>query len=156
LPLWLSGGWAIDAYEHAITRAHGDIDLTYPANAHEVFVSLLQTLGAGAIETNDYGFLTHAQGVLLDCEPCHWHHGHYEIEDTPPGSCPPAFAGSVAGVAVRCVSWEALLWDYLYFLEEAAPGEWQPKHHQDYQRILVALGTQRVEALKHQFADGER
>ncbi len=30
LPLWLHGGWAIDAKLNYITREHEDIDIAYP------------------------------------------------------------------------------------------------------------------------------
>ena len=79
LPVWLGGGWAIDARLGRITRAHDDLDLTYPAARHDEFVELIGTLGATVTGITGYGFLADRGGVLLDCEPAHWTGTAWEV-----------------------------------------------------------------------------
>lgn len=113
LPLWLESGWAIDARLGNITRQHSDIDLAFPAERRDEFLTILQTLGCGSIEFNDYGFLATLQGVLLDCEPCELQGDVYELDNLA-GSCPWEKQGRILNREVRCLSWEAIYWDYLY------------------------------------------
>jgi 2''-aminoglycoside nucleotidyltransferase len=49
LPLWLSGGWAIDARMGRITREHGDIDLAFPGERRTDLLALLRDVGGGSI-----------------------------------------------------------------------------------------------------------
>ncbi|WP_442933064.1 hypothetical protein, partial [Microcoleus sp. herbarium7] len=49
---------------------------------------LLQSIGGGAIEETDYGFLMTLDGVLIDCEPCVRVGENYELEGLPAGTCP--------------------------------------------------------------------
>ncbi len=49
LPLWLQGGWAIDARLGRITREHGDVDLAFPGERQAEFIGLLLALGGGMI-----------------------------------------------------------------------------------------------------------
>jgi 2''-aminoglycoside nucleotidyltransferase len=144
MPLWIGGGWAIDARLGRITREHEDIDVTYPAERHSEFVTLLQTLGGSVTEETDYGFLADVQGVLVDCEPAGWTGASYEIDDTPVGSCPDAQEGMLDGRRIRCTSWEAILWDYFYYLDEVPQSQWRKKDHQSYDLACTAYGIQRT------------
>jgi aminoglycoside 2''-adenylyltransferase len=71
-----------------ITRPHSDIDFAFPAERQAEFITLLQSVGCGRIDFNDYGFLVQVRGVLLDCEPCELRGKVYELEGYPSGSCP--------------------------------------------------------------------
>lgn len=147
MPLWLSGGWAIDARLGRITREHEDIDLTYPAERHDEFMVLLESLGGSVTEEMDYGFLADVQDVLVDCEPAVWTGTSYEIEDTPPGSCRDALEGVLDGRRIRCVSWEAILWDYFYYLDEVPQSQWRAKDRLSYDLACAAYGSRRTEDL---------
>jgi aminoglycoside 2''-adenylyltransferase len=129
LPLWLESGWAIDARLGKITRPHSDIDFAFPAERQAEFITLLQSVGCGPIDVNDYGFLVQVQGVLLDCEPCELRGEVYELEGYPSGSCPWEKQGVILGEKVRCLSWESLFWEYLYYLEEVPQSEWRETDH---------------------------
>lgn len=157
LPLWLSGGWAIDARLGRITRPHEDIDIAFPAERREELLALLDALGGGPIETTDYGFLITVNGILLDCEPCVRVGEVYEVEGPPPGTCPWEPQGVIAGVAVRCVSWETILWDYFYYLNEVPLADWRPKDHGSYALARAAYGEAATDELYRRFQQaGER
>jgi 2''-aminoglycoside nucleotidyltransferase len=152
LPLWLESGWAIEARLQRESREHGDIDLAFPAERRAEFQSLLRSFGCGSFEKTDYGFLVHVRGVLLDCEPCIRTNGAYELEGTPPGSCPWDKQGTIAGVAVRCTSWEAILWEYLHYLDEVPLTSWRPKDFAGYASACRELGDPAVKQLRQAFA----
>ena len=151
LPLWLESGWAIDARLGRITREHEDIDLAFPSDRHEQFMSLLQTFESGKVEKTDYGFLVYARDILLDCEPCIQHGESYELEDTPLGSCPREKQGIIAGVALRCTSWETILWEYFSYMDEVPQTSWRPKDFESYAVVLTSLGEANVEKLRLAF-----
>jgi 2''-aminoglycoside nucleotidyltransferase len=151
LPLWLESGWAIDARLGKITREHEDIDLAFPSERQNQFMAMLETFGCGKVEKTDYGFLVVVQNVLLDCEPCIQRGENYELEDTPLGSCPWEKQGSIGGVAVRCTSWEAILWEYFSYFDEVPQILWRPKDFESYALIKQTLGDARVEELHRSF-----
>jgi len=140
LPLWLQGGWAIDAKLHRITREHQDIDLAFPAERRAEFISLLQSLGGGTIEETDYGFLIAVDGILVDCEPCVRVGDNYEVEGLPPGTCPWEKQGSIAGKFYRCNSWEVMLWDYFYYLVEVPQSSWRAHDFDSYALVRASFG----------------
>lgn len=151
LPLWLSGGWAIDARLGRITRDHGDIDLAFPAERRDEWLALLRDQGGGSLEPTDYGFLITVAGVLIDCEPCTRRGAVYEIDGPPPGTCPWEPQGAIEGYAVRCVSWEAILWDYFYYLDEVPQAEWRPHDPVSFALAREAYGAAATEALQRRF-----
>lgn len=151
LPLWLESGWAIDARLGRVTREHEDIDLAFPSDRQAQFMDLLQSLGAVNIEETDYGFLIYVNDILLDCEPCHLQGESYELEDTPAGSCPWEKQGNIDDVAVRCTSWEAILWEYFYYLEEVPQTEWRNKDFTSYALAQQGLGEEKAVRLYQVF-----
>lgn len=156
LPLWLQGGWAIDGKLHRITREHQDIDIAFPAERKTEFISLLQLFGGGAIEETDYGFLITVDGVLVDCEPCVPIGDHYELEGLPPGTCPWEKQGNIAREFLRCISWEAILWDYFYYLEEVPQSCWRPHDFESYALARASFGTTESDFLHKQFKEQYR
>ncbi len=153
LPLWLSGGWAIDGKLDRITREHQDIDIAFPAERSSEFVSLLQSLGGGAIEEIDYGFLIVVDGILIDCEPCVRTGETYELEGLPPGTCPWEKQGRIAEESLRCVSWEAILWDYFYYLEEVPQSSWRSQDFESYALARASFGDAASDCLHKQFKE---
>ncbi len=151
LPLWLESGWAMDARLHKITREHDDIDLAFPIERQDQFMAILQTFGCGKVEKTDYGFLIYVRDVLLDCEPCIQHGNDYELEDVPLKSCPWEKQGIINGVAVRCTSWESILWEYFYYLDEVPQTSWRPKDFESYAIVRKSLGEAKVENLRLAF-----
>lgn len=154
LPLWLESGWAIDARLGNITRPHSDIDFAFPAERQDEFITLLQTLGCDPIEFNDYGFLTTLQGVLLDCEPCDLQGDVYEIDNLA-ASCPWEKQGRILGREVRCLSWEAIYWDYLYYLEEVPQNQWRSHDHSSFLLVKKQFGEAVIRELETQFAGNQ-
>lgn len=151
LPLWLGSGWAIDARLEKITRDHEDIDLTFPGERWDEFRSFLRSFGCGSFEETDYGFLVSVRGELLDCEPCIKTGSAYELDGVPSGSCPWDKQGTIAGVTVRCTSWEAILWEYLHYLDEVPRTSWRPKDFEGYATARRALGEPLVRQLERTF-----
>lgn len=151
LPLWLQGGWAIDARLNRITRDHEDIDVAYPGDRSTEFLALLHALGSVITEQTSYGFLAEIQGILLDCEPCIRVGEGYELEGLPAGTCPTEPTGRLGDKLLRCTSWEAILWDYFYYLEEVPQREWRPKDFSSFALAKAALGETETQNLHEQF-----
>jgi aminoglycoside 2''-adenylyltransferase len=151
LPLWIGGGWAIDARLGRVTREHDDIDLTFPAERQTELEDIIRQLDGRITEQTEYGFLAMVQEVLLDCEPAHFNNLVYEIEDTPAGSCPMAKEGVIDQLPIRCNSWAAIVWDYFYYEDEVPRAQWPKKHAFSYALVCEALGDNTVTSLRKQF-----
>lgn len=151
LPIWLQGDWALDAKLDRVTREHQDIDIAFPTERKAEFVSLLRALGGSAIEETDYGFLITVDGILVDCEPCVLRGGVYELEGLPPGTCPWEKQGTIAGEFLRCTSWEAILWDYFYYLEEVPQPSWRVQDFESYALTRASFSDAASERLYEQF-----
>lgn len=151
LPLWLQGGWAIDAKLNRITREHEDIDIAYPGDRNADFLALLDSLGGVITEQTSYGFLAQMQGILLDCEPCIRVGDDYELEGLPPGNCPPEPTGSLGGKLLPCTSWEAILWDYFYYIEEVPQSEWRSKDFSSFALAKASFSETATQNLHEQF-----
>ncbi len=151
LPLWIGGGWAIDARLGRVIRKHDDIDLTFPGERRGELEAIVEMLGGRVMEELDYGFLAEIGDELLDCEPAWWADEAYEIAEAPQGSCPEAAEGVIAGRPVRCNSWEAIIWDYFYYADEVPPVDWPTKHIESYRLACTSLGAEKVEVLRAAF-----
>ena len=151
LPLWIGGGWAIDARLGRVTRKHDDIDLTFPGERRGELEAIVEMLGGRVMEELDYGFLAEIGDELLDCEPAWWADEAYEIAEAPQGSCPEAAEGVIAGRPVRCNSWEAIIWDYFYYADEVPAVDWPTKHIESYRLACTSLGAEKVEVLRAAF-----
>ncbi len=144
IPLWLESGWAIDARLGKIAGEHEDIDLAYPAERLADFMAFLDVFQTANYEKTDYGFLLTVRGHLLDCEPCQAEDGKYELEGMPHGSCPETKEGVLNGIPVRCTSWETILWEYFYYLEEVPLSNWREKDFVSYRSVCEQLGSEVV------------
>jgi aminoglycoside 2''-adenylyltransferase len=151
LPVWLQGGWAIDAKLNRITRDHEDIDIAYPSDRSTDFLALLHAFGCAIVEQTDYGFLADRQGILFDCEPCICSDNTYELEGLPPGTCPLEPTGELGGKPLPCTSWEAILWDYFYYIEEVPQSEWRPKDFASFDLAKASFGEMATQTLHEQF-----
>ncbi|MBL8078318.1 MAG: aminoglycoside nucleotidyltransferase ANT(2'')-Ia [Anaerolineales bacterium] len=156
LPLWLESGWAMDARLHKITREHDDIDLAFPIERQDQFIAILHTFGGGRVENTNYGFLIYVRDVLLDCEPCIQHGNNYELEGVPLNSCPWEKQGTINGAAVRCTSWESILWEYFYYLDEVPQTAWRAKDLESFAVVRKSLGKAKVEKLRFEFESARR
>lgn len=108
--------------------------------------------GGSAIEETDYGFLLTVDGVLVDCEPCVWTGEAYELEGLP-ATCPWEKQGNIAGESLRCRSWEAILWDYFYYLEEVPQSSWRSQDFESYALVRASFGDAASGRLHEQFME---
>jgi aminoglycoside 2''-adenylyltransferase len=145
LPLWLMGGWALDARLGRMTRVHADIDLAFPAERRAEFAHLLRGFAAGTAESNGDGFLVRVEGVLLDCQPCLHRDGGHAIDGMPAGSCPAVKEGRIVAIEVRCASWQTLLWAYFRHLHLRPLESWPPKYRGGYALAREAVGAAQAE-----------
>src|SRR5579884_1303292 len=139
MPIWLESGWAIDARLGRVTREHEDIDIAYPCERHEDYLALIESLGFGRHQQEEYGFLSWRGEVLLDSECCRNSAGEYNFADYPPGSCPLAEEGTLAGRRVRCTSWSALYFEFLHLEQEIPKEQWRPKDFESLALIEAHL-----------------
>lgn len=148
IKLWLESGWAIDARIGRITRVHEDIDIAYPQEHHDAYVRLLAGLGFSELEELDYGFLMRRDGVLIDSEPCSKTGMVYELPGFPAGSCPPQPEGILNGKSVRCISWQAIYFEFLGYEMEIPKSGWRPKDHDSFRLTTLHLSDQEKEQAK--------
>lgn len=134
LMLWLENGWAIDARLGKITRDHGDIDIVYIHNQEADYKKLIQQLGFGKYEKTDYGFLMWKDNILLDSEPCFQINEEHNFKDFPKDSCPIEKQGIIKSFKVRCVSWEAMYFEFLGYIEEIPKEKWITK---DFENLRI-------------------
>lgn len=148
MPLWLENGWAIDARIGTVTRPHDDIDVAFPKQRENEYRALIESLGYGDREFLDYGFLSWRGQVCLDSEPCHPVADGYSFEGFPMGSCPGDKEGVILGFPIRCVSWEALYFEMLGYVQEIPEGEWRPKDFESRRIIEANLEAHTKHAIK--------
>lgn len=148
ITLWLESGWAIDARIGHIIREHEDIDIAYPAELHDSYIGLLRDLGFSEYEQMDYGFLMSKNGVLIDCEPCSKIGDTYVLPGFPSGSCPPEPEGYLNGKLIRCISWQAIYYEFLTYEQEIPRSGWRPKDHESIRLIELHLSTHEQEEVK--------
>ncbi|WP_225865767.1 nucleotidyltransferase domain-containing protein [Dyadobacter aurulentus] len=150
ITLWLESGWAIDARIGQITREHEDIDIAYPAEHHDSYIDLLRNLGFSGYEQMDYGFLMSKNDILIDCEPCSKIGEAYILPGFPSGSCPPEPEGKLNGKLIRCISWQAMYFEFLTYEQEIPRSDWRPKDHESLRLIELHLSTEeRKEVERH-------
>lgn len=148
IPLWLESGWAIDARLGSITRAHGDIDVAYPKDKETSYFELLQYLGFDRHETMDYGFLSWQGDILLDSEPCYEANGQYSFTTFPEGACPFEKEGAIYGYSIRCLSWEALYFEFLGYMQEVPLAQWRDQDFESLRIIEAHLSEDSRQSLK--------
>ncbi|WP_353719858.1 aminoglycoside nucleotidyltransferase ANT(2'')-Ia [Dyadobacter sp. 676] len=139
IKLWLESGWAIDARLGRITREHDDIDIAYPQEHHDAYVKLLTDLCFSEFEQLDYGFLMRQNGVLIDSEPCVKTGAAYELPGFPAGSCPAEPEGWLNGKPIRCISWQAMHFEFMGYEQEIPKTHWRPKDHESLRLIELHL-----------------
>jgi len=115
IPVWLDGGWGVDALLGEQTRPHADLDVVLSIDDGEALVSALR--GIGFVRQpggSDTGFvLKDERGREVDVHLVRFDSNGYGIFELADGRRwpfpPPAFAGKgrIAGREVRCLSVDA-------------------------------------------------
>jgi len=113
-------------------------------------------LGFDKHEFTDYGFLSWRGCILLDSEPCFEIHGEYNFKHFPPGSCPLQKQGIIEDYHVRCVSWEALYFEFLGNLDEIPQVQWRAKDFQSLQLIETHLNATKKQFLKDLYLNSQQ
>jgi hypothetical protein len=68
-----------------------------------------------------------------------------------PRTCSLEPTGSLGEKLLRCTSWEAILWDYFYYIEEVPQSEWQPKDFSSFNFARASFGKIETQHLHEQF-----
>ncbi len=145
--MWLESGWAIDARLGRVTREHEDIDVAFAGDKRREFEELLRDSGYSRKEDTDYGFLIRKKDILLDAEPCFWTSSEYNFQGFPAGSCPIEKEGCLDGQAIRCLSWDAIYFEYLGYKEGIPISRWRPKDIVGFRITEENLTTAQIEHL---------
>lgn len=156
LPLWIDGGWAIDAYLGNITREHEDIDIVFPEDRRSDYLAIIKEIGFSEIEEMDYGFTSKKENILLDSEVCKKSDNHYVIEGFPENSCSNTKTERIGGIEVCCTSWDKMYFEFLYLNKEVKKEDWKPKHYASLKIIEEHLPIEKrkeVEKLFNQSSD---
>jgi len=153
IALWLESGWAIDARLGKITREHEDIDIAFPSERQQDYLALLYSLGFGDYQEMDYGFLMSQDGILLDCEPCRVVEGEYVVEGFPKGSCPLEKEGQINGFPVRCLSWDAMYFEFLGYMDDVPREKWRDRDVVSLEIIKAHVTAERQEDLKRGYSE---
>lgn len=148
LPLWLGNGWAIDALLGTVRREHEDIDVVYPIECQEQVEHLLQRLGYEVRAWTDYGFIAQRSEVELDMDRCIRTAEGYTFVGYPDGCCPLVRNGTVAGMAVRCTTWDALYLEMLVNQHQIPASDWRPKDYQSLEIIAAHVSEERQSELQ--------
>lgn len=111
VPVWVAGGWGIDALVGETTRAHCDLDIAISAEAEETGIDALSALGYRlTVDERPARFVMAAEGgrvidlhpVVFDASGHGVQHGFDgRVFDYPADAFD---AGSIAGVTVPCIS----------------------------------------------------
>jgi 2''-aminoglycoside nucleotidyltransferase len=152
LLLWLESGWAIDARLGRITREHEDIDIAFDRDKETIYREILETLGFDRYEEMDYGFLSWRNSVLVDSEPCFVINGEYTFETFPSGSCPIQKEGVLDGYCLRCLSWEAMYFEFLGYIHDTPQKQWRDKDFESLRHIEAHLDEDKKRTLKEWYA----
>lgn len=151
VPLWLDGGWAIDALIGTITRDHSDIDITFASDKKDNFLSILEQLGYILDEETDYGFIAKHGDVVIDAEFAHKVGNHYEIPSQPADACTLENVGMIDDQKIPCVSWAKMYNEFLYLEKEVEKGNWEQKHHDSLKIIESHLPANEQKKLRATF-----
>lgn len=150
--LWVESGWAIDARLGRITREHEDIDIAFAGDKEAIYRELLEMLGFDRHEEMDYGFLSWRNRVLIDSEPCFAINGEFTFETFPSSSCPIQKEGILDGYRLRCLSWEAMYFEFLGYINDIPQEQWRDKDFESLRHIEAHLDEDKKRILKELYA----
>jgi aminoglycoside 2''-adenylyltransferase len=153
--LWLQSGWAIDARLGKVMREHDDIDVAFPLEQQEAFEALLKDLGCENKESEKYGFIMHKDGVAIDCEPCVKTDKGYSFDNAPDNSCPLEKEGAIEGFEVRCVTWDYMYYEFLFFKQEVKIEDWSTKHFDSIKIIEQHISLKRRQEIEELFKQSQ-
>jgi lincosamide nucleotidyltransferase A/C/D/E len=118
VPVWIDGGWCVDALLGRQTRAHGDLDIAVEARLVPVLIDTLRRLGfdhAPRADATPWNFvLAHADGRQIDVHAFAFDStGAGVLGPAENGDAYPAGAldgeGAIEGVRVRCIAGRFML-----------------------------------------------
>ena len=139
IPIWLDGGWAVDASLGQETRAHGDLDIVIEEKHVAQLRKLLTDRGFKEIKqdiarphnfvlADDKGHEVDVHVIVID------HHGNGIYGPAENGEMYPAASltgkGTITNTSLRCISAE-------YMVKFIAP--WIQKHPHKYLPAIAAL-----------------
>lgn len=126
MPLWLRGGWAMDARLGTVTRNHANIDILFPSNRQNDLEALLEDAGCSNKEDLDYGFVMSKDDIVVNAKECTpLSNGQCSPDERfPEIYCVDKKEGVIEDFPVRCESWEAMYYDFLLFKLEVEEGQW--------------------------------
>ncbi|MFB2839827.1 hypothetical protein [Floridanema evergladense] len=58
---------------------------------------------------------------------------------------------SIGDKLLRCISWEAILWDYFYYIEEVPQSQWRSKDFFSFALAKESFGEAATQHLHEQF-----
>jgi lincosamide nucleotidyltransferase A/C/D/E len=142
VPVWLKGGWGVDALVGEQTRDHKDLDLIVRDDHVSRMSDVLHEHGFRLSRGVQGGFvLRDERGRVVDLHTVHFDDlgdGHFEGENRGPFEHPAAaFAatGDIAGRRVACLSAEAQMTNHAWGY---TPGD---TDFHDMRLLTVRLGT---------------
>lgn len=151
IPLWLESGWAIDARLGRVTREHEDIDIAFPYEKQLKFEQILREIGCDKRDDYDYGFLIYKGDVLIDAEPCFKNKRGYSPKGFPEKSCLDKKDGIIDSYKVRCLTWEAMFYEFLFYTREVSKNKWRQKDFDTLKVIEGHLSEGTKQNLKREF-----
>ncbi|MDP8241012.1 MAG: hypothetical protein P9X24_18125 [Candidatus Hatepunaea meridiana] len=95
-------------------------------------------------------------GVLLDSEPCRLVREEYIPDGFPKGSCPSDKEGSIEGFKVRCLSWDAMYFEFLGYIDEVPKQKWQDKDIATFLIIQKHITWSRQQALRQLYESANK
>jgi lincosamide nucleotidyltransferase A/C/D/E len=111
VPVWVAGGWGIDALVGYVTRQHRDLDLVVPADLDEAAIAVLAGLGYVLDEDQRPArFVMRApDGRVIDMHPVAFDETGHGIQQGFDGVtfhyAPSGFtSGTIGGVTVPCLA----------------------------------------------------
>ncbi|NJK50735.1 hypothetical protein HC931_23775 [Candidatus Gracilibacteria bacterium] len=90
--------------------------------------------------------------VLIDSEPCFAINGEYTFETFPSGSCPIQKEGVIDGYRLRCLSWEAMYFEFLGYISDIPQRQWRDKDFESLRHIEAHLDEDKKRTLKELYA----
>jgi len=113
IPIWIDGGWGVDALLRRQTRPHSDLDIIIAKDDLANFLAVLTTNGFVLDQSQEGQVFCSSRGLQVDVHTVCFDDNGFGVFELPDGAewplAPSAFLGdgSIGGLDVRCLSAEA-------------------------------------------------